>query len=194
MASTPRRLEPVLGGAPARVTRAGVLPPRTILPRTSFMSCSRVPFTGLTLALLGGLGFACGRPPQDDLEVARSAMTRAGEAQGVERAHDLCTAARSVLLRAETEVRVQDHRSALRRDYDEAARLAFQARLAGAIREELADFSEGLVDRVERHLPLLRDLLERADFFVAQGEDLPSVVAELADDHALGDQHALAEA
>jgi hypothetical protein len=86
--------------------------------------------TGLTLVLLGGLGLSCGRPPQDDLGVARSAMTRAVEAQGVERAPDLCAAARSALLRAETEVRVQDRRSALRRDYDEAARLAFQARLA----------------------------------------------------------------
>jgi len=125
------------------------------------MSCSRVRFTGLTLALLGGLGFACGRPPQDDLEVARSAMVRAGEAQGVERAHDLCTAARSVLLRAETEVRVQDHRSALRRDYDEAARLAFQARLAaescafqaGAMRARTRARARAAIDDLAAALP-----------------------------------------
>ena len=94
------------------------------------MTSSPFPRAGLALIILCSPGLACGRSPEDDLEVARFAMVRAAEAQGVARAPDLCAAARSSLLRAETEVRVQARRSPLRRDYDEAARLAFQARLA----------------------------------------------------------------
>jgi len=84
----------------------------------------------LTLVALCGAGLTCGRPPETDLEVARSAMARAAKSQGGGRASDLCADARSALVKAEAELRVQTRRSALRRDYDEAARLAFQARLA----------------------------------------------------------------
>jgi len=57
-------------------------------------------------------------------------MDRAAAAEGVARAPGLCAAAQSILVRAEAETRTQSRRSALRRDYDEAARLALEARLA----------------------------------------------------------------
>jgi len=65
-----------------------------------------------------------------DIEMARDAMERAAKAEGVARAPDLCAAAHSILVRAEAETRMQSRRSAMRRDYDEAARLALEARLA----------------------------------------------------------------
>jgi L,D-transpeptidase-like protein len=83
----------------------------------------------LTLVVLSGAVLGCGRPPERDLDMARAAMARAAAAQGAERAPDLCSAARSALVRAEAEVQVQTRRSTLRRDYDEAERLALQARL-----------------------------------------------------------------
>jgi len=57
-------------------------------------------------------------------------MERAAVAEGVARAPNQCAAAQSILVRAEAETRVQSRRSALRRDYDQAARLALEARLA----------------------------------------------------------------
>lgn len=92
---------------------------------------TRSPLPGVRLAtvLLSWVVLGCGRPPERDLDIARSAMARAAEAQGAERAPDRCSAARAALVRAEAEVQVQARRSTLRRDYDEAERLAFQARL-----------------------------------------------------------------
>jgi L,D-transpeptidase-like protein len=72
----------------------------------------------------------CGGAPLGDIEMARDAMERAAKAEGAARAPDWCGAARASLVCAEAETRVQARRSALRRDYDEAARLALEARLA----------------------------------------------------------------
>jgi L,D-transpeptidase-like protein len=81
-------------------------------------------------ALLLFLLAACGRSPLDRLEAARKAMALAGEAGGVTRAPELCGAAQAAMVRAEAEVRVQQKRFSLARDFGEADRLVAQAHLA----------------------------------------------------------------
>jgi hypothetical protein len=143
------------------------------------MSSSAFRRPGPALVILCGLILACAQAPVDDLEVARFAMERAAEAQGVARAPNLCAAARSALLRAETEVRVQARRSPLRRDYDEASRLAFQARLAA----ETCAFQAGAARartrvRARRAIADLTAALPRASGLARHVGD-PEVVDEL---------------
>ena len=57
-------------------------------------------------------------------------MALAGEAGGVTRAPELCGAAQAAMVRAEAEVRVQQKRFSLARDFGEADRLVAQAHLA----------------------------------------------------------------
>jgi len=88
------------------------------------------PSARVALLILCVGSFGCAPAPVGDIEMARDAMERAAKAEGASRAPDWCAAARASLVRAEAETRVQARRSALRRDYDEAARLALEARLA----------------------------------------------------------------
>jgi L,D-peptidoglycan transpeptidase YkuD (ErfK/YbiS/YcfS/YnhG family) len=64
------------------------------------------------------------------MESARAAMERAADAEGVSRASSPCATARAALVKAEAEIRLQSRRSALSRDYEDAARLASEARIA----------------------------------------------------------------
>lgn len=114
---------------------------------------------------------ACVPPPLGDLDAAERAMRRAAAADGAVRVPEACAAARSIMARAEAEVRLQRKRSFLSRDYDEATSLALQARRAaescalhaGAARNRLRQRSdaalaglEGWIARasvLERHVP-----------------------------------------
>ena len=79
-------------------------------------------FLGVAACLAG-----CDRPPRERLAEAERAMIRAGRANGVTRAPEVCGAAQAALVHAEAEVRVQAKRSIFYRDYDEANLLTAEA-------------------------------------------------------------------
>ena len=83
--------------------------------------------------LAGAFALSCGGPPRERLETAAEAMRRAGAAEGVTRAPEICAAAQSALVRAEAEVRLQEKRSFVSRDYREADLLVARAHLAAEI-------------------------------------------------------------
>jgi lipoprotein-anchoring transpeptidase ErfK/SrfK len=135
---------------------------------------------------------ACVPPPLNDLEAAERAMRRAAAADGAVRVPEACAAARSVMARAEAEVRLQRKRSFLSRDYDEATTLALEARRAaescalhaGAARNRLRQRStaalaglDGWIARASvlaRHVPDglgIRAELQKAEIALGEGRN-----------------------
>lgn len=114
---------------------------------------------------------ACAPPPLHDLEAAERVMRRAAAADGAVRVPEICAVARSIMVSAEAEIRLQGKRSFLSRDYEESSVLALQARRAaetcalhaGAARKRLRQRStaalaglEGWIARASalaRHVP-----------------------------------------
>lgn len=117
-----------------------VLPIRSRVPLRP-----RPPLRGAVLAVL--LLTACQAPPLSDLEAARAAMRRADAAEGAVRAPGRCAAARTALLHAEAESRLQGRRHALSRNYDRAREMALEARRAA---ESCALEAAAVRDRTRR--------------------------------------------
>ncbi|HEU4403661.1 MAG TPA: L,D-transpeptidase family protein [Candidatus Polarisedimenticolia bacterium] len=106
---------------PARRRRAGFLILGSSLRPVSPVVAPRAALL-IVVTLPPLLG--CGGPPRQILEGAAQAMRHSSEVDGVTRAPEICSAAQAALARAEAEVRVQDRRSFLSRDYSEAEDLA----------------------------------------------------------------------
>ncbi|OLE66942.1 MAG: hypothetical protein AUG09_05030 [Acidobacteria bacterium 13_1_20CM_2_68_7] len=119
------------------------------------------------------------------METARAAMERAAAAEGVARAPELCAAAHSALARAEAEVRVQSRRRFWSRDYAEAARLAYTARLAaeicafraGAVRARQRAGALSTVQDLETSIPRVADLARHARDEVVASDILNAEIA-----------------
>jgi L,D-transpeptidase catalytic domain len=114
------RVSRALQPAPDRVPVILSTPPWRAVPALGLC------VAGASLSLILG----CGESPRDQLEAARRAMRRGGEAGGLTRAPEICAAAQAALLHAEAEIRMQEKRSVLSRDQEEAKRLVARAHLA----------------------------------------------------------------
>jgi len=131
------------------------------------------------------LAVACAQAPLADMETARAAMERAAAADGVARAPELCAAAYSALARAEAEVHVQSRRRFWSRDYTEAARLAYTARLAAeicafraaAVRARQRAGALSTVQDLETSIPRVADLARHARDEVVASDILNAEIA-----------------
>ncbi|HEV8702278.1 MAG TPA: L,D-transpeptidase family protein [Candidatus Polarisedimenticolia bacterium] len=131
---------------------------------------------------------ACGRPPLDDMDAARSAMERAEAAEGVSRASAPCAAAREALVLAEAEVRLESRRRALSRDFEEAARLMSEARIAAEICAYQATVARARIrTRAGAAIKELTAVLPRVHALARHAWDADSAQAILQADVALGE-------
>ena len=128
---------------------------------------------GAALASVALLLASCrDTPPLEQMEGARRALAAAGKVEGLLRVPEVCAAAQADLARAESEIRMQDKRSAWSRSYGDARLLAARALAAGQICAAHARAEASVRrDRAEAALRDLQDGITRAEILARHAPD-----------------------
>jgi hypothetical protein len=125
----------------------------------------------LTLALVGlAVSIGCAKPPQTEVDAAQGSLAKSREAEAAEYAAEDLQAAQDTMARLDAEMKTQEEKFAMFRNYDEATRLANEAKQqadraatnAAANKQRVRQEVSTLIAQARQALVEARALLETA--------------------------------
>ena len=145
--------------------------------------------TGVVLAVILAVGLlvGCAKPPQVDIDAAKSAIQQARSMEASEYAPDALRAAEDAQAQLEAELKVQEEKFALFRSYKKATELSATAKAAGERAEAAAkdgkqktmDEASAAISGAKTALAEATDLLSKAPKGKGTQADLAALEADL---------------